>query len=100
MLNLGPKGPPVRLACRARWRGLPGTAVAEPSLRYQLPLLESESARLLAAPTTPPGRWPETRHGWRAAAMVEARDVGATAAVIAAAPEQHAGRTYLLTGPT
>ncbi|MFI6218735.1 SDR family oxidoreductase [Nocardia brasiliensis] len=32
-------------------------------------------------------------------AMIDARDVGATAAAIAAAPEQHAGRTYLLTGP-
>lgn len=31
--------------------------------------------------------------------MVDARDVGATAATIAAAPERHAGRTYLLTGP-
>ncbi|MCO6000266.1 SDR family oxidoreductase [Actinoallomurus rhizosphaericola] len=31
--------------------------------------------------------------------MVDARDVGATAAVIAAAPQEHAGRTYLLTGP-
>ncbi|WP_031467902.1 SDR family oxidoreductase [Sciscionella sediminilitoris] len=32
-------------------------------------------------------------------AMVDARDVGATAAACAAAPDKHAGRTYLLTGP-
>jgi uncharacterized protein YbjT (DUF2867 family) len=31
--------------------------------------------------------------------MVDARDVGAVAAAIAAAPAPHAGRTYLLTGP-
>ncbi|MFD2466116.1 NmrA family NAD(P)-binding protein [Amycolatopsis silviterrae] len=31
--------------------------------------------------------------------MIDARDVAAAAAVIAAAPEEHAGRTYLLTGP-
>ncbi|MCO5969268.1 SDR family oxidoreductase [Actinoallomurus soli] len=31
--------------------------------------------------------------------MVDARDVGATAAAIAAAPGEHAGRAYLLTGP-
>ncbi|MFE7119560.1 SDR family oxidoreductase [Streptomyces sp. NPDC057654] len=32
-------------------------------------------------------------------AMVDSRDVAATAAVVAAAPDDHAGRTYLLTGP-
>ncbi|MGW7536310.1 NmrA family NAD(P)-binding protein [Amycolatopsis sp. NPDC054798] len=31
--------------------------------------------------------------------MIDARDVAAAAAAIAAAPEEHAGRTYLLTGP-
>jgi uncharacterized protein YbjT (DUF2867 family) len=31
--------------------------------------------------------------------MVDARDVGAVAAAIAAAPAPHAGKTYLLTGP-
>lgn len=31
--------------------------------------------------------------------MIDARDVAAAAAVIASAPEGHAGRTYLLTGP-
>ena len=31
--------------------------------------------------------------------MIDARDVAATAAVIATAPKEHAGRTYRLTGP-
>jgi uncharacterized protein YbjT (DUF2867 family) len=31
--------------------------------------------------------------------MVDARDVGAVAAEIAASPAPHAGKTYLLTGP-
>ncbi|AEW99651.1 aerobic azoreductase (plasmid) [Streptantibioticus cattleyicolor NRRL 8057 = DSM 46488] len=31
--------------------------------------------------------------------MIDARDVAATAAAVAAAPSGHAGRTYLLTGP-
>ncbi|MEU7043188.1 SDR family oxidoreductase [Streptomyces varsoviensis] len=31
--------------------------------------------------------------------MVDSRDVSATAAAVAAAPAEHAGRTYLLTGP-
>jgi len=32
--------------------------------------------------------------------MIDARDVAATAAVIATAPREHAGRTYRLTGPS
>ena len=32
--------------------------------------------------------------------MIDARDVAATAAVIATAPKEHAGRTYRLTGPS
>jgi len=31
--------------------------------------------------------------------MIDARDVAATAAAVAAAPMEHAGRTYWLTGP-
>ena len=33
------------------------------------------------------------------AGMIDARDVAATAATVAAAPQEHAGRTYRLTGP-
>ena len=32
--------------------------------------------------------------------MIDARDVAATAAIIAAAPKEHAGQTYWLTGPS